>query len=252
MSAVVRKEYHPVYGEIKINISLRARSIILRARNGIIEVTLPSRATSSDLARALDKHGEKLLAECRKNIPATINGDYKIECDNFSFSLSPSLGDRYFIRYEVTRATLFYPQNADFCDYKVQELLRKVRETALRRIAKEYLPQRLRSLAAEHGFSYSAVSLRSSHTRWGSCSNRGNISLSIYLQLLPTHLSDYVMLHELCHTVEMNHQPSFWALMDKVTAGKAKRLRNELKGYKTGFNPRSSRAKGEEQRAGCG
>ena len=232
---MVKKEYHPVYGEIKINVNVRARSIILRARNGIIEVTLPPRASKTDLMKALDKHGEKLLAECRKNTPVTINKDYRIEGENFSFSLSPSLGDRYFIRYEGTKATLFYPQNADFCDNKVQELLCRVRETALRRIAGEYLPQRLQRLAAEHGFSYSAVSLRSSRTRWGSCSNKGNISLSIYLQLLPAHLSDYVMLHELCHTVEMNHQPSFWALMDKVTAGKAKRLRNELKGYKSCF-----------------
>ena len=232
---MVKKEYHPVYGEIKINVNVRARSIILRARNGIIEVTLPPRALKTDLMKALDKHGEKLLAECRKNTPAPINKDYRIEGENFSFSLSPSLGERYFIRYEGTKATLFYPQHADFCDNKVQELLCRVRETALRRIAGEYLPQRLQRLAAEHGLSYSAVSLRSSRTRWGSCSNRGNISLSIYLQLLPAYLSDYVMLHELCHTVEMNHQPSFWALMDKVTAGKTKRLRSELKGYKTDF-----------------
>ena len=235
MSAVVRKEYHPVYGEIKINISLRARRIILRARNGIIEVTLPSRATRSDLVKALDKHGEKLLADCRKSTPATINSDYRIESENFCFSLSPHPGDRYFIRYEGKRATLFYPHRAEFSDSKVQELLRKVRETALRRIAKEYLPQRLQLLAVKHGFSYRAVSLRSSRTRWGSCSNKRNISLSIYLQLLPTHLSDYVMLHELCHTMEMNHQPPFWALMDKVTAGEARRLRNELKGFRTDF-----------------
>ena len=130
---MVKKEYHPVYGEIKINVNVRARSIILRARNGIIEVTLPPRASKTDLMKALDKHGEKLLAECRKDVPDTINKDYRIDGENFSFSLSPSLGERYFIRYEGTKTTLFYPQHADFCDNKVQELLRRVRETALRR-----------------------------------------------------------------------------------------------------------------------
>ena len=90
-------------------------------------------------------------------------------------------------------------------------------------------------LAVKYGFSYNAVSLRNSRTRWGSCSNRKNISLSIYLQLLPTHLSDYVLLHELCHTVEMNHSATFWALMDKVTDGRARSLRRELRTYATAF-----------------
>ena len=185
--------------------------------------------------KALDKHGEKLLGQCRANVPATIDADYKIERENFSFSLQQGGGSRYLMRYDGTRATLLYPATTDFSDEKTQELLRRVRTTALLHVAKEHLPQRLRMLAGKYGFSYNAVSLRNSRTRWGSCSNRKNISLSIYLQLLPTHLSDYVILHELCHTVEMNHSASFWALMDKVTDGRAKSLRGELRGFRTDF-----------------
>ena len=230
-----KREYHPVYGEIKITINSRARNIILRAREGIIEVTLPPGASRGDLVKALDKHGEKLLGQCRANAPVAITADYKIERENFSFSLLRGGGNRYLMRYEGTRATLLYPSTTDFSDEKTQQLLRRVRTTALQHVAKEYLSQRLKMLAGKFGFFYNAVSLRNSRTRWGSCSNIKNISLSIYLQLLPTHLSDYVILHELCHTVEMNHSASFWALMDKVTDGRAKSLRGELRGFRADF-----------------
>jgi predicted metal-dependent hydrolase len=98
------------------------------------------------------------------------------------------------------------------------------------------LPPRLERLAKEKGFEYNRCTVRNVHSRWGSCNAQGNISLSIYLAQLPDDLIDYVLLHELCHTVEMNHSERFWALMDKATApAKAKDLRKKLKGYRTLF-----------------
>jgi len=58
-----------------------------------------------------------------------------------------------------------------------------------------------------------------------------SINLSLYLMLLTAPLIDYVILHELCHTKEMNHGIRFWKLMDKVTESKSKELRAQLKKY---------------------
>lgn len=98
-----------------------------------------------------------------------------------------------------------------------------------RKQAKMALPLRLQDLAAARGLRFQKVSIHKSRTRWGSCSSKGNISLSLYLMLLPPHLQDYVMQHELTHLVEMNHSPRFWALLDEATNGSSLMLRAELK-----------------------
>lgn len=103
----------------------------------------------------------------------------------------------------------------------------------MRQEAKDTLPRRVAELAYMHGFHYDGLTIRDSKTRWGSCSGHNTISLSLYLMQVPEHLQDYVILHELCHTVHHNHSPRFWALMDTVTDGKAHALRRELHQYHT-------------------
>jgi hypothetical protein len=103
----------------------------------------------------------------------------------------------------------------------------------LRREAKAYLPRRVNELAYMYGFNFKGLKIQSSKTRWGSCSGTNNINLSLYLMRVPEHLQDYVILHELCHTVHHNHSHEFWALLDKVSNGKALALRKELRGYTT-------------------
>ena len=79
-----------------------------------------------------------------------------------------------------------------------------------RRRAVEELPARLEDLAALHGFRYERVTIRHQRTRWGSCSPRGGISLNLRLLFLEPELIDHVLLHELCHTREMNHSKRYW------------------------------------------
>lgn len=89
--------------------------------------------------------------------------------------------------------------------------------------AKRKLTRRLKHLAMKHGFTYNRVFIRNQKTRWGSCSNKNNISLNMKVVRLPEELMDYVILHELAHTRVKNHSNDFWVLMNKLVGnGKVK------------------------------
>ena len=145
----------------------------------------------------------------------------------------PWKSDRF--RTQLTKDTLliFYPHEINIRSEKAQKIVRDHIIEALREEAKEYLPQRTQQLAAEHGFSYLRVTVKNITSRWGSCSAKNNINLNIHLVRLPQHLSDYVILHELAHTVHKNHGTLFWQTLDKLTNGKAKRLAAEIKKFNT-------------------
>ena len=83
-------------------------------------------------------------------------------------------------------------------------------EPALRARANEELPPRLLSLAREHDVSVTRVSIRNQKSRWGACSSTGSITLNWRLILVPDHVRDYVMIHELMHRRELNHSRRFW------------------------------------------
>ncbi len=110
-------------------------------------------------------------------------------------------------------------------------LLAATSAAELKQQALGYLPRRTLLLAEKHGFSFRRVSVRKSRTRWGSCSSVNNINLSIYLMRLPLHLIDYVILHELVHTIHKNHSPAFWSMLDGLT-GNAKELAKEIRRYR--------------------
>jgi len=73
----------------------------------------------------------------------------------------------------------------------------------------------LERLAEKHGFHYKRLSIRSQKTRWGSCSSGKNINLNSKLLLFSEGVVQYVMIHELCHTIEMNHSHRFWKLVEE-------------------------------------
>ncbi len=84
-----------------------------------------------------------------------------------------------------------------------------------RRLAHKILPKRLDELAQRFGFKYRKVFIKNQKTVWGSCSYMNNINLNLNLVALDSEFIDYVILHELTHTVHKNHQKAFYNLLVK-------------------------------------
>jgi predicted metal-dependent hydrolase len=92
-----------------------------------------------------------------------------------------------------------------------------------------YLVPWTRKISLETGLSVQTLQIRGQKTRWGSCSSKGTISLNYKLLFLPPHLVQYIIIHELCHTVHLNHSPNFWSFLATLEPA-CRALDAEMKG----------------------
>jgi predicted metal-dependent hydrolase len=119
-------------------------------------------------------------------------------------------GDRLRLRHDCDHLQIGLPE--DYNNDNLAALLIKW----LRTVARTHCESVARELSTATGLSFSKVSVRAQKTRWGSYSSRGTLSLNYKLIFLPDHLLRHVILHELCHSVHMNHSQQFWALLRRV------------------------------------
>ena len=223
------------FGQIIIRTRITARNISMRTKADGLHVTVPPRCLTSKVLEVVEEYRPRLLEKWQKAVPQPLDLNFRIDAPCFRLHLEQGRFSRFTLRMNEEGTTISCPPNTDFSQKAVQELLRNGIVRALKKSAEAYLPPLLNELATLYGFKYKKVKITGSKSRWGSCSAIGSINLSCYLMLLPPHLMDYVLLHELTHTREMNHGPKFWEILNDLTEGKAKTLRAELRNFRTSF-----------------
>ena len=144
-------------------------------------------------------------------------------------------------RFPVGLISVFLEKKAAWIVRHLERfLLSPVAQKGVEKDKREYLlykkrarvlaEERLRHFNTFYGFSWTRVSIRDQKTRWGSCSKKGNLNFNYRIALLPPHLADYIIVHELCHLGAFDHSKRFWELVAQ-TIPLHREFRRELRAH---------------------
>ena len=210
-------------GTITITKNRQATRFILSVQpNGTTRVTIPWLASFNNGEKFLSEHlgwilqaKEKMAGRLKP--PRLIQPGHLFSTRNYHYEISLGEGPKLKIRYAEKEKKIFFeiPGSKNLGNEDLQSQLKRAVENVLRFDAKQYLPVRIAELALKHGLAYKNVTIKNNKTNWGSCSNRKNINLNLHLMRLDDKLIDYVIVHELVHTLIPNHGPNFKAMMLK-------------------------------------
>ena len=198
----------------------RAKRIILRVTvtHGL-EVVIPSAAARRHIPEVLAKNRTWIERALKKLCDEQVAANRELQTPPATISL-PAVAELWTVTQEhmvgarpriEERALHHLHLGADLRDRGWQAVLR----TWLIARAEKAFSAWLKQLSERTQLTYSRITVRLQKTRWGSCSRSGNISLNARLLFMAPEIAAYVLLHELCHTKELNHSIRFWRLVER-------------------------------------
>ena len=217
-------------GEVQLKKSARAKQLILKlSSEGIPIVTIPTYIPYIVAQKFALKQKEWILRHGKALRPEIISEGKQIGKHHIVQYLNSDL-DKPTSRVSKDSVTIRIPAGKLRTHPTVQAEAKKACIRALRKQAESFLPKRIHELATVFGYRYNNITVRAVRTRWGSCSTKKNINLSIWLMQLPDPLIEYVLCHELAHLNHPNHQPAFWHEVESMIPD-YKMRRKRLKDY---------------------
>lgn len=202
------------FGTVTVRRSSRSRQVkISLAPNGTLRASLPVYAPIFMVKRLINSSREELRKMTRSQQPEYLFENGMHIGKTHTLFITQSAKTKTSATRSGQRILVTLAASDSLSDAAVVASIRAAIANAMRAEAKSYLPTRLALLASEMSCTYERVRFSHASGRWGSCSSSGTISLNIALMKLPHELIDYVLIHELCHTKQMNHSEKFWSLV---------------------------------------
>lgn len=202
--------------EYSIKTHPRARNVTLRAslQHGL-EIVVPKRFNPRDIPAILTQHKtwieKKLIAfQAQQQIIQSENLPEKI--------ILHAINQTWHIVYLPSKIKLQliprpHQELVLLGDVKNKSACKKLLIHWLKQQAKIHLTAQLNGVSQQINLPYEKITIRDQRTRWGSCTRNKSISLNYKLIFLPHELMRHIMIHELCHTIHLNHSEKFWRLV---------------------------------------
>lgn len=176
------------------------------SEDGRVRIIAPPTFSDEDITSMLKKKAKWIDTNLKY-----FNGMSSIELQCNQLLL---FGNRYNYFYDTTFSQKVIINHEHKTIQSKRDLLDpKVQENWYRTIAKKHLTKRTKELSAKLKLPYNKFFIRESKTKWGNCSAEKNISLNWKLIKAPVNVIDYLIVHELLHTVVMSHTHKFWTLL---------------------------------------
>ncbi len=223
-------------GDITFKKSRRAKRLTIRVKSADeVIVTIPwlvnfGKAESFVIEKALWIKSTMLKIAERAGEITQFNELTEFSTSKYELKIERIEGEKIIRKIGNGKILVSIPFTLEVSSKPVQIIIRGAILEAWRKEAKEFLPSRVDYLANQYGFRYNSLSIKNMKSRWGSCTGRNKINLNLHLIRLPQHLSDYIILHELVHTIHKNHGKYFWESLDKL-CGDSKAKAKELTKY---------------------
>lgn len=231
--------YRKGIGEIVLRKNARAKrfSITIKPFDGVI-VTVPKLGNYTEAEKIVDDKLdwiEKSLEKIEKveEKRTVFDENTVFNTKKHSLKIISSVRENTLITIKNGILLINKPSDKNVRDEYIQQAIRKGITETYRMEAKAYVSERINYFAQKFNFKFKKLTIKAITSRWGSCSAVNNINISLYVMQLPNYLIDYIILHELSHTVVKNHGKDFWNLLNQLTGGKARQWDKEVNKYST-------------------
>lgn len=193
--------------------------------DGSIKVSAPFSVTKNQIDEIIEdkrswilKKQEELKRICKeKNVDRKFEDGEKISYLGKNYSLK-------IIKAKEDIQSKVVIENDNMVIYINEKFISEDSKEYKRNIIKKWLIERFRDIIIKKIEKYSIcigvnptkITIREQKTRWGSCSSKGSINLNWKLVMAPIEVIDYIIVHELCHMIEMNHSKKYWNIVSSI------------------------------------
>lgn len=221
-------------GTIEITWRKQSRQVTAHYKNGSFSFSVPNRLSLKQLFDIIENMQPKLIALKKRSLPPTLfNNNFKINLPQFSLNIIEN--NKYKTAHlKRLEKSITLEVNPNIINHEnTQKWIEKAILLNLQTIAYHPLQNRTLELAAKTKTTVADIKIGKAKRSWGNCNSKGIITLSIFTYLLPDHLRDFIILHELAHRQEMNHSKKFYSVWEEYVGENFHNYQQEMKSFTT-------------------